>query len=364
MVELDDGVDCAPDRQSGEFRRRGILGTAALGAAFGLVTRGNPARAADAGPFPSHPRWRVVFVNHVTTNPFFVPTQNGLADACALLGCDHQWTGSANSDVAEMVNAMNAAIAAKAAAIAVPLIDPKAFDGPTDRALAAGIPVFAYNADAPAGSSNKRLAYIGQDLYQAGQLMGQRIVQMVESGTIALFIATPGALNLQPRVDGAMDVIKKSGKKYDVQVIATGATVNEEISKVESFYLGHQDVRGMFAVDGGTTQGVAEAMSKHGLAAKGVIGGGFDLLPRTLSLIQAGAMHFTIDQQPYLQGFYTVMQMFSFLVSGGLVGPASCDTGLKFVTKDSVGAYLTTKTRYEGNSDTPEIVPRNGPIGT
>ena len=105
-------------------------------------------------------------------------------------------------------------------------------------------------------------------------------------------------------------------------------------------------------------------MSKHSLAGKGVIGGGFDLLPRTLSLIQAGAMHFTIDQQPYLQGFYTVMQMFSFLVSGGLVGPASCDTGLKFVTKDSVGAYLTTKTRYEGNSDTPEIVPRTGPIGT
>ena len=159
-------------------------------------------------------------------------------------GCDHQWTGSANSDVSEMVNAMNSAIAAKAAAIAVPLIDPKAFDGPTERALAAGIPVFAYNADVPPASPNKRLAYIGQDLFQAGQLMGQRIVQMVEGGQIALFIATPGALNIQPRIDGAQDAIKKSGKSYDVQVIATGATVNEEISKVEAFYLGHQDVKG------------------------------------------------------------------------------------------------------------------------
>jgi simple sugar transport system substrate-binding protein len=343
--------------------RRGILQGAALGSAFTLLA-GARAMAAETGPFPDHPRWRFVFVNHVTTNPFFVPTQYGLQDACDLLGCDHQWTGSANSDVAEMVNAMNAAIAAKAAAIAVPLIDAKAFNAPVDRALAAGIPVFAYNADAPSGSANKRLSYIGQDLYQAGYLMGERIVKQVDSGTIALFIATPGALNLQPRIDGAQDAIKKSGKSYDVQVIASGATVNEEISKVESFYLGHQSVKGLFAVDGGTTQGVAEAMNKHGLAAKGVVGGGFDLLPRTLSLIQAGSMHFTIDQQPYLQGFYTVMQMFTFMASGGLVGPGNCNTGLKFVTKDNVAAYLSTSTRYEGKTDAKQIVPRTGPIAT
>ena len=120
----------------------------------------------------------------------------------------------------------------------------------------------------------------------------------------------------------------------------------------------------MFAVDGGTTQGVAETMNKHGLAAKGVKGGGFDLLPRTLALIQAGAMDFTIDQQPYLQGFYTVMQMFTFLASGGLVGPSDTNTGLKFVTKESVGAYLSTATRYEGKTDKHEIVPRSGPIAT
>ena len=90
------------------------------------MPRGPPTPA----PFPSHPRWKLVFVNHVTTNPFFVPTQYGIQDACALLGCDYQWTGSANADVGEMVNAMNAAIAAKADAIAVPIVDPHAFDAP------------------------------------------------------------------------------------------------------------------------------------------------------------------------------------------------------------------------------------------
>ncbi|HEY1935544.1 MAG TPA: sugar ABC transporter substrate-binding protein [Acetobacteraceae bacterium] len=342
--------------------RRTMLQGASLGGALALLGTAGAARAADAGPFPSHPRWKLVFVNHVTTNPFFVPTQYGIQDACALLGCDSQWTGSANADVAEMVNAMNAAIAAKAAAIAVPIVDPHAFDAPVQRALDAGIPVFSYNADAPAGSGNKRLAYIGQDLYQSGYQMGEHIASMVDSGLVGLFIATPGQLNIQPRLDGAVAAIRKSGKNIQTQQIATGATVNEELGKIKAFYLGHQDLKGMFAVDAGSTQGVGEVMQQFKLAAKGVHAGGYDLLPRTLQLIQSGDLDFTIDQQAYLQGFYTAMEMFTYLASGGLTGPADINTGLKFVTKGSVGPYLSTKTRYEGSSSAQQIVQRSGAI--
>jgi simple sugar transport system substrate-binding protein len=349
----------------GEVRntRRGLLQGAGLTAALAIMGGAmTPAQAAEAGPFPAHKRWKMVFVNHVTTNPFFVPTQYGIQDAAALLGFDYQWTGSANADVGEMVNAMNAAIAGKADAIAVPIVDPKAFDQPIRRALDAGIPVFAYNADAPRGSTNSRLAYVGQDLYLSGYQMGERIASLVDSGLVALFIATPGQLNIQPRLDGALDAIKKSGKKIDAQTIATGATVNEELSKIKSFYLGHQDLKGMFAVDAGSTQGVAEVMKESNLPAKGVHGGGFDLLPRTIELIHDGFLDFTIDQQPYVQGFYTVLEAFMFLSSGGLVGPSNINTGLKFVTKGSVEPYLNTQTRYEGKSTTPLIVPRTGPI--
>jgi simple sugar transport system substrate-binding protein len=341
--------------------RRSLLQTAAIGtsllAAAGLA---RPARA--AGLVPSHPTWKIVFVNHVTTNPFFTATQNGMRDAAALTGCTTQWTGSANSISAEMVSAMNSAIAAKADAIAVCLVDAHAFNDPVNRALEAGIPVFSYNADTTPAQGNNRLAYIGQDLYKAGSLMGEKIVQLVDSGRIGLFIATPGQSNIQPRIDGAQDVLKKSGKNYTIDIIASGAAVNNEISSVKSYYLGHQDVKGMFAVDGGTTEGIAECMDQYGLAAKGVHGGGFDLLPRTLELIQKGAMDFTIDQQPYLQGYYTVMEAYMYLLSGGLVGPADINTGLKFVVKGNVGPYLSTKTRYEGSSSTPQYVKRSGAI--
>ena len=341
--------------------RRALLQGASLGGAMALLG-GGAAKAADAGAFPSHPKWRFVFVNHVTTNPFFVPTQYGIQDACKLLDCSYQWTGSANANVAEMVNAMNAAIAGKADGIAVPIVDPKAFNEPVERALNAGIPVIAYNADAPPGSGNKRLAYVGQDLYQSGYQMGERITGMVDSGMVAIFIATPGQLNIQPRMDGAIAAIKKSGKQIDVQSIASGPTVNEELSRIQSFYLGHQDVKGMFAVDAGSTQGVGEVMQKNDLVKKGVHAGGYDLLPKTLELINQGFLDFTIDQQAYLQGFYTVMELFMFQISGGLTGPADINTGLKFVTKSAVGPYLSTKTRYEGSSTAEQMVKRSGSI--
>jgi simple sugar transport system substrate-binding protein len=77
---------------------------------------------------------------------------------------------------------------------------------------------------------------------------------------------------------------------------------------------------------------------------------GYDLLPGTLDLIQKGFLDFTIDQQPYLQGFQPVIQLFLYKLSGGLQAPSETNTGLLFVTKANVKPYLTTKTRFEGSS--------------
>src|SRR5207237_7199610 len=117
-----------------------------------------------------------------------VPCQYGIQDACALLGCDYQWTGSETSDVAQMVNAMNTAVAGKPDAIAVCLVDPRGFDRPVENALAAGIPVFSYNADS---HTNKRLAYIGQDLFLYGQMIGDRIGKLLGKVEVSvLFVVT------------------------------------------------------------------------------------------------------------------------------------------------------------------------------
>ena len=60
---------------------------------------------------------------------------------------------------------------------------------------------------------NKRLCYVGQDLFLSGKGLGERIVDLVPEGEVVGFIATPGQLNIQPRLDGAAAAIKESGKQ-------------------------------------------------------------------------------------------------------------------------------------------------------
>jgi simple sugar transport system substrate-binding protein len=197
---------------------------------------------------------------------------------------------------------------------------------------------------------------VGQDLFLSGVEMGKRIVSLVDEGLVALFIATPGQLNIQPRIDGAKQSIEDSGKNIEIQQVATSANVTEERSRIEAWYNGHKDVAGMFAVDAGSTQGTAQVMAQFGLHDKGVRAGGYDLTPQILENLGKGHIDFTIDQQPYLQGFLPVIQLYLYNISGGVTGPAETNTGLVFITPDTVDRYLETSSRFEGDSETQKIL--------
>jgi simple sugar transport system substrate-binding protein len=372
MPELPQSVVEAADKLArGSMSRRRLLAGTGLAsaslAATGLLSacskKDEP--AADAiGNFPKTPNWKFVFVNHVTTNPFFTPTQYGAEDACKLLGCSYQWTGSANSVVAEMVNATNTAISGKADGLAIAVVDKTAFKGPVDQALDAGIPVVSYNADgAREDPGTNRLTYIGQGLYDSGYALGQRALTQVQSGEVVGFIATPGQLNIQPRIDGAQQAFKDAGGAVKFTAVATNADVTKGLSIIDAYAQGHSGLAGMLAVDAGSTQAVGQTVKKYNMRSKGLkVAGGFDLIPETLASIKSGDLDYTIDQQPYLQGFLPVLYLYLFKISGGLISPPQTNTGLLFVTKDNVTQYQNTQTRYEGSSTDVKLVERSGPI--
>ena len=350
-------------------RRRLLAGTGLASASLAATAllsacEAEEPAAAAFGNFPKTPKWKFAFVCHVTTNPFFTPTQYRAQDACKLLGCEFQWTGSVNSVVAEMVDATNTAISSKADGIALAVVDKAAFRAPVDQALDAGIPVVSYNADGARDDvGTNRLAYIGQGLYESGYALGQRALAQIDSGQVAGFIATPGQLNIQPRIDGAQQAFKDSGKPITFTAVATNADVTQGLSIIDAYVQGHQDVAGLLAVDAGSTQSVGQTVAKHKLRDKGLkVAGGFDLVPETLASVKTGDLDYTIDQQPYLQGFLPVIALYLYKVSGGLISPTQTNTGLLFVTKDNVEPYQNTKTRYEGSDTAPKLVDRTGPI--
>ncbi len=383
MGKVDPKVDEAIETlnmKDGPTRRRLLAGTglvSATAAASALLTACSSSSSASSAvsssnPFPSVPSWHFWFVNHVTTNSFFVPTQYGFADAAKLLGLPTpNWVGSTNSIASQMVDQIDAATSAHAAGIATTLINSTSFTTPVGNAMSAGIPVLSYNADGdivngvPDIGCN-RLAYVGQALYTSGEQLGERIKSLVTTpGDVVIFIATPGQANIQPRYDGAAAVLTPAG--YTVAEIATGAATDVEEGNMVAYLLGHKStLKGAFAVDGGSSSFLAPALAKAGIT--GLPNGGFDTEPLTLSNISAGTTDFTIYQDPYLQGFLPTLYLYLYNISGGTLVPPDTDTGLSFITKSNLAEY-NLASRYQGSATAEKYLPRpsgaiSNPIAT
>jgi simple sugar transport system substrate-binding protein len=371
MKEIDPVVDEAIETlnmKDGPTRRRLLKGTglfSATAAASALISACSSSSSTGAatknvaGNFPKTPSWQFWFVNHVTTNPFFTPTQYGLADAAALLGLPTpKWGGSENSTISQMTNYMSTAISAKASGIAVAVIDATAFTSPTSNAMNAGIPVLSYNADGTfvngkAVIGTNRLAYVGQALYISGQQMGNKIASLIPGGgDIAIFIATPGTGNIQPRYDGAASVLTSKG--FTLHEVATGATTGVEEPAEKAYLLGHKNIKGAFAVDGGSTEFLGTTLQAAGLK---VPSGGFDTQGTSLPNIKNGLMDFTIYQDPYLQGFLPTLYMYLYNLSGSTITPPDTDTGLTIIEKSNVDAYITAS-RFQGSTTAQKYIPR------
>jgi simple sugar transport system substrate-binding protein len=383
MREVDPKVDEAIETlnmKDGPTRRKLLSGaglvsaTAAAGAllsACGTTKAGASAKGV-AGNFPKTPGWQFWFVNHVTTNSFFVPTQYGFQDAAALLGLPTpKWGGSTDSIASQMVAEIDAAISAKAAGIATTLVNSTSFTTPVANAMSAGIPVVSYNADGLVSSNGtpdigcNRLCYVGQALFTSGQQLGVRIRSLIPTpGPVVIFIETPGQGNIQPRYDGAASVLKPLG--YSVAEIATTTVPATILANEKAYLLAHKSVKGAFAVDSTSTSFLAQALSETGMSK--LPNGGFDTVTQTLTNIKAGTTDFTIYQDPYLQGFLPTLYLYLYNISGGTLIPSDTDTGLSFITKSNLAEY-NLPSRYQGSTTAQKYLPRpsgaiSNPIAT
>jgi simple sugar transport system substrate-binding protein len=71
---------------------------------------------------------------------------------------------------------------------------------------------------------------------------------------------------------------------------------------------------------------------------KGFWAAGFDLSPMTLQFIKDGYIRCTVDQQPYIQGFYPVVQLTHYLRYG--IIPSDVDAGATIIDKSNVDQVM------------------------
>jgi simple sugar transport system substrate-binding protein len=287
-----------------------------------------------------------VFIGHWTAGPFAAIVQKGFMDAIEELGARGEFY-MAEGDISRQVDLIKAAIVKKVDGIATTIVDPTAFDEPIREAIDAGINVISANSDDPEGAAgNPRKAFIGQTFYTAGLALGEYVAEKAVKAGLSMegqraaiftsFITSPWHAE---RGRGIRDAIIRYG--VDPKNIEDVDCVSEEMAtaeRIQTAYLTkNRDVKLMFGTDAIVTDRFASSAKAAGLKPGEVFFGGFDVTPAAIDGIEGGYILATISQQPYLQGYYAVHQLY-IMRKYGFAG-TDMDTGKGLVDKSNVKLY-------------------------
>ncbi len=278
-------------------------------------------------------RLRFIFITTCVEGAFFEPVKKGMNDAAAMLGVDCVFTGTEGVDVKAQAAMVTRAVADGYDGIALNIIHPDAFDGVVANAVERGIPVVAFNVDDNA-TPNARLSAVCQRLYEAGRTMGTEALEYIPEGSrVLMTMHDEGVSALEDRLRGAQEILKKKNITWNVAI--TGNSAEKSAASIEKELKDNPAIRHVLCTGQADTEGAGIAIEK---TFGGHTAAGFDMSANTLRLIKAGHIRFTIDQQPYVQGFYPVVQLAQYCRYG--IKPSTVDAGAGIIDRDTVDAVI------------------------
>jgi ABC-type sugar transport system substrate-binding protein len=190
-----------------------------------------------------------------------------------------------------------------------------AFDGtevPINRAVEAGQVVVTTVAESTKPS--KRLAFYGQNGYDAGLLAGQIVAQyMGGSGKLGVITGVLGVTQHEMRKNGATDYIAQNSPGINViGVWENNDKAETAYSLTNDMLTANPDLKCVYVTAGGPF-GAAKAIQDAGLTGKvGVVG--FDWLPDSLKYVATGEQIALISQDPFGMGFDTCVMVYNNVV--------------------------------------------------
>lgn len=321
------------------FRR--FLASAAGGLLAVVATAGAIASPTQAAARHTHDPLVFYEVTHgCASDPFWLAETNGANAAARLLHVKVIVSEAAPNqcgNIADQVSRLSAAIAAHPSGIAVTIPNGPAFSKDLRQAERLGIPLVAYNTIPH--NVNRSVdpfeAYIGQPNYTAGIGAGQElyaVAHLKRGDTVLVVDQEPFNISLTSRFRGIEVALKPLGIK--VVQLATNDNESQGAQLVKSYFVGHPNtVNAIQTLGPISTAQAADALRELGLLKKVTIGA-FDLDNVTLHYIETGDVAFTVDQQPFLQGFDAVMELYQQAVYGAQ--PVDIITGPVFLTHQNV----------------------------
>jgi len=279
-------------------------------------------------------------VTHGGNDPFWAVFQQGMRDAAKELGCraDIDLCGS---DQNLMQKRFQEAVAMRPDGIALVINDNTMWDKPVADAIAKGIPVIGTNNDDTKGPvGNARLCYIGQNERRAGLMIGRAVFAAAKARgknmrnlKVAAAVEVPGANYGVVRSQGIKDAMKEYGIQGDIDIVDATLEMTTAESRITSYLIGHPDTGAIFGLGGIATDRLTSALKNARKKPGQIPAGGFDAAPGTLTGLKTGYMVASIDQQQYLQGYFSVYVLYLYKKYGFT---PQIDTGGYLITKDNI----------------------------
>ncbi len=321
-----------------------IASTAVALALTGCTAGGNNNN--DGG---SEESFTIIDISGPVSDPFFGSFKAGSDQAAADLGIDYEYSASKDyTDVVPTYSKLTeAAIAKNPDAIIIGNYFPDTLEPLIKKAIAAGIPVFITNSGRSSWQELGALGFIGENPTAMGQEAGK---VAVEGGATNALCVNHLAGNpvLEQRCQGYADEITAAGGKITNLVIPTDDASNDE--KVQQAIAGaiqaDPSIDAVFTLGSSVATNAIAAVKQAGLEDEIAVGT-IDVSNNVLQSIVDGDLDFSVDQQPYLQGYYGVLMAYQYLRYG--LKPASAiDSGPLVITQETAAQVLEINTKYRG----------------
>ena len=248
---------------------------------------------------------------------------------------------SSDPDSGKQATLIQSAIDSKVDGLAVTLPTPATLAPAVKKAIAAGIPVVAFNAGIGDYQKYNVLSYFGSDESLAGETAGKRASDDGYKNLLCV-IQFQGQVQLEARCDG----VKKTFTGKWQKIYVNGADRPSEQSTIAAKL--KQDPSIDFVVTLGAPDALAAMNAVKDSGSKAKVGT-FDFNPQIPPKINSGDLAWAIDQQPYLQGYLAVDSLWLYKNNGNVLGGGQPTlTGPYMVDKNNiefVGKFAEAGTR-------------------
>lgn len=368
-MSLNDTRDSRGHRTGGRGGRRLLMGAPVLAAALALTacsgggsssagsTGAGQASASASGQASAAStvgggqsaggKVKIFVVGGESSDPFWSQVKLGAQAAGAAFaaqGASVTWLGPQNynnlgPDAAQL---LRTALSESPSAIVGPDWVPTAEDPAFKAITAAHVPLIVYNAGGVSeATKDGALAYVGTDDYTAG-VGGGKAFGSAGAKHVLCVNTLPGQSESEARCSGVKNGLASSdgGKVTELELSASNFGNPTAVAQaIKAALLKDSSIDAVTTISVSDADSAYAALQQANLTGKVKLGT-FDVDSTQLQRIKAGEQLFAIDQQGYLQGYYAVTELFTYVKWGMVLPSDNILTGPLVITASNVGLAI------------------------